>query len=38
MRLPSRFKTILLASAVVVVSFAVSLKALDWAQPELIED
>ena len=33
MRLPSRFKTILLASAVVVVSFAVSLKALDWLSP-----
>ena len=33
MRLPSRLKTILLASAVVVVSFAVSLKALDWLSP-----
>jgi hypothetical protein len=33
MRLPSRFKTILLASAVVAVSFAVSLKALDWLSP-----
>jgi len=33
MRLPSRFKTILLAGVVVVVSFAVSLKALDWLSP-----
>src|SRR6185437_14607121 len=33
MRLPSRLRTILLASAVVVVSFAVSLKALDWLSP-----
>ena len=33
MRLPSRLKTILLASAVVVVSFVVSLKALDWLSP-----
>jgi Domain of unknown function (DUF4403) len=33
MRLPSRLKIILLASAVVVVSFAVSLKALDWLSP-----
>src|ERR1700761_4390914 len=33
MRLPSRLKPILLASAVVVVSFAVSLKALDWLSP-----
>ena len=33
MRLPSRLKTILLASAVVVVSFAISLKALDWLSP-----
>src|ERR1700744_1597038 len=33
MRLPLRLKTILLASAVVVVSFAVSLKVLDWMSP-----
>src|ERR1700761_6443683 len=33
MHLPSRLKTILLASAVVAVSFAVSLKALDWLSP-----
>src|ERR1700761_725012 len=33
MRLPSRLKPILLASAVVVVSFAISLKALDWLSP-----
>src|ERR1700761_571841 len=33
MRLPSRLKMILLASAVIVVSFAVSLKVLDWLSP-----
>src|ERR1700760_1815318 len=33
MRLPSRLKPILLASAVIVVSFAVSLKVLDWLSP-----
>src|SRR6478672_2150950 len=33
MRLPSRLKTILFASAVVVISFVISLKALDWLSP-----
>jgi hypothetical protein len=33
MRLPSRFKTILLASMIVVISFYASLKALDWLSP-----
>src|SRR6202012_895003 len=33
MRLPLRLKTILLASAVVGVSVAVSLKVLDWMSP-----
>src|ERR1700761_6174919 len=33
MRLPLRLKTILLASAGIVVSFAVSLKVLEWMSP-----
>jgi hypothetical protein len=33
MRLPMRLKTILLAAAVVAVSFLVSLKAMDWLTP-----
>ena len=33
MRLPMRLKTILLATAVVAVSFLVSLKAMDWLSP-----
>src|SRR5712671_4098960 len=33
MRLPMRLKTILLAIAVVAVSFLVSLKAMDWLAP-----
>src|SRR6201996_5302568 len=33
MRLPPRLKMILLASAGIVVSFAVSLKVLDWLSP-----
>ena len=33
MRLPMRLKTILLAAAVIAVSFLVSLKAMDWLSP-----
>jgi hypothetical protein len=33
MRLPMRLKTILLATAVIAVSFLVSLKAMDWLSP-----
>src|SRR6202050_5462620 len=33
MRLPMRLKTILLAAAVIAVSFLVSLKAMDWLTP-----
>ncbi len=33
MRLPMRLKTIVLAAAVVAVSFLVSLKAMDWLSP-----
>jgi hypothetical protein len=33
MRLPMRLKTILLAAAVVAISFLVSLKAMDWLTP-----
>ena len=33
MRLPMRLKTLLLAAAVIAVSFLVSLKAMDWLSP-----
>jgi hypothetical protein len=33
MRLPMRLKTLLLAAAVIAVSFLVSLKAIDWLSP-----
>jgi hypothetical protein len=33
MRLPMRPKTLLLAAAVIAVSFVVSLKAMDWLSP-----